>query len=237
MSHHRVSVKNLSFSYPSGEIALKDITFEIVHGESVAILGENGAGKSTLLNHLCGIHLPQRGSVHIGDIPLNKKTASTIRKRVGMVFQDPNDQLFMPTVFDNVAFGPVNGGLEKDEVLSRVDEALALVGCLHLKDRNSYRLSIGEKKKVSIASVLSLAPDILVLDEPTSNLDPKSSGVISEILMSFNHTKIISSHDLNFVGKVCPRSIVLKNGAIVRDGATDEMLTDYEFLKTVGLMF
>lgn len=237
MSHHRVSVENLYFSYPSGEVALKDITFEMVHGESVAVLGENGAGKSTLLNHLCGIHLPQRGSVHIGDIPLNKKTVKSIRKTVGMVFQDPNDQLFMPTVFDNVAFGPLNAGIDKDDVLVKVDEALKLVGCMHLKDRNSYRLSMGEKKKICIASVLSLTPDILVLDEPTSNLDPRSAGVISELLISFTHTKIISSHDLNFVKRVCPRSIVLKNGEIVKDGNTNEIFGDTEFLKTVGLIF
>lgn len=237
MSHHRIVAKNLFFTYPTGEQALKDICFEIVHGESVAVLGENGAGKSTLLNHLCGIHIPQKGSLYVGDVPLNKKTVRNIRRSVGMVFQDPNDQLFMPTVFDNVAFGPLNAGLDKDEVVAKVDEALSLVGCLHLKDRNSYRLSMGEKKKICIASILSLTPDVLVLDEPTSNLDPRSAGVISELLMSFKHTKVISSHDLNFVERVCQRSIVLKNGEIVRDENTCQLLDDKDFLKDMGLIF
>lgn len=173
MSHHIVEVKDLRYTYPDGNAALHGVSFRITHGESVAVVGANGAGKSTLLLHLNGCLIPEAGSVRIGDFPLNKKTLHHVRRTVGMIFQDPDDQLFMPLVHDDVAFGPLNLGLPPEEVELRVNDALATVGASHLKNRPPYRLSGGEKRSVAIASVLSMSPSILVMDEPTSNLDPR----------------------------------------------------------------
>ncbi|MEE8398413.1 MAG: ABC transporter ATP-binding protein, partial [Desulfobacterales bacterium] len=196
MSHHIVEIEDLQFAYPDGTSALDGVSFRITHGESVAIVGANGAGKSTLLLHLNGYLTPTRGSIRIGDFPLTKSTLRDVRRTVGMVFQDPDDQLFMPTVYDDVAFGPLNFGLSPEAVEDRVVQALETVGALHLKDRPPYKLSGGEKRSVSIATVLSMAPDILVMDEPTSNLDPKARRHLIELLQTFQHTKIIATHDL-----------------------------------------
>ncbi|NQU63732.1 MAG: ABC transporter ATP-binding protein, partial [SAR324 cluster bacterium] len=163
MSHHIVEAKDLHFTYPDGTYAVRGVSFRITHGESVAIVGANGAGKSTLLLHLNGYHFPSRGSLIIGDVLLTKKTLPQVRKTVGMVFQNPDDQLFMPTVFDDIAFGPLNMGLSTSNVEERVEKALKTVGAFHLKDRPPYRLSGGEKRSVAIAAVLSMSPDILVM--------------------------------------------------------------------------
>ncbi|HEY5522604.1 MAG TPA: ABC transporter ATP-binding protein, partial [Desulfuromonadaceae bacterium] len=172
MSHHIVEVKNLQHVYPDGTIAIKDISFRITHGESVAIIGANGAGKSTLLQHLNGCLEATSGQIRIGDTLLSKGTLPDIRRTVGMVFQYPDDQLFMPTVFEDVAFGPLNLGLSGSEVDLRVSEALERVGAGHLRTKAPYHLSGGEKKRVAIATVLAMSPDILAMDEPTSGLDP-----------------------------------------------------------------
>jgi len=197
MSHHIVQAENLAYTYPDGNNALKNISFLITHGESVAIVGANGAGKSTLLMHLNGHLLPGKGSLRIGDFPLTKETVHNIRRSVGMVFQDSDDQLFMPTVYDDVAFGPLNMGLPADVVNERVKSTLETVGVLHLINRPTHRLSGGEKRSVAIATVLSMSPDILVMDEPTSNLDPKARRRLINLLKSFKHTKIIATHDLD----------------------------------------
>ena len=235
MSHHKVEVRNLHFSYPDGHEALKDISFTIVHGESVGIIGVNGAGKSTILMLLMGILFPDSGEVLIGDVHLTKKTLPMIRQRVGMVFQNPDDQLFMTNIYDDVAFGPRNYKLDEKEVESRVMGALELVGVSELKNRAPFRLSGGEKRAASIACVLSMQPDILIMDEPTSALDPKARRRVIGLLNSFTHTKIITSHDLDLVLETCQRVIVVKNGKITADGATNEILTNSELLDSCGL--
>ena len=235
MSHHKVEVRNLHFSYPDGHEALKDISFTIVHGESVGIIGVNGAGKSTILMLLMGILFPDSGEVLIGDVHLTKKTLPMIRQRVGMVFQNPDDQLFMTNIYDDVAFGPRNYKLDEKEVESRVMGALELVGISELKNRAPFRLSGGEKRAASIACVLSMQPDVLIMDEPTSALDPKARRRVISLLNSFTHTKIITSHDLDLVLETCQRVIVVKNGKITADGATNEILTNSELLDSCGL--
>lgn len=235
MSHHIIEVCDLCFSYPDGTEALKGISFRIMHGGSVAIVGANGAGKSTLLMHLNGYLMPTRGEVRIGETPLTRKTAAVARRAVGMVFQDPDDQLFMPTVFEDVAFGPLNAGLPSDEVERRVVKALERVGMAHLKGRPPYRLSAGEKRAVSIATVLAMAPDLLVMDEPSANLDPRGRRRLIELLKSFEHTKIIATHDLELVLETCARVIMLDGGKVVADGATCTMLNDGNLMAAHGL--
>ena len=235
MSHHIVEAQDLHFSYPDGNEVLRGISFRITHGESVAIVGANGAGKSTLLLQLNGYLAATGGTIRIGDSPLVRENLKIIRRAVGMVFQDPDDQLFMPTVFDDVAFGPLNMGLPEGEVLKRVKDALETVGALHLKDRPPYRLSGGEKRSVAIATVLSMSPDILVMDEPTSNLDPKARRLLIELLKSFMHTKIIATHDLDMVMDLCERTLVMRDGLVIADGPTAHIMEDEELLASSSL--
>jgi cobalt/nickel transport system ATP-binding protein len=235
MSHHIVDVADLHYTYPDGTEALTGVRFRITHGEAVAVVGANGAGKSTLLLHLNGYLTPQRGTVRIGDFPLTKQTLQDVRKTVGMVFQDPDDQLFMPTVGEDVGFGPLNLGLPADEVESRVIEALDRVGALGLRSRPPYRLSGGEKRAVAIATVLAMSPDILVMDEPSSNLDPAARRRLIELLKTFRHTKIIATHDLDLVLDLCTRTIVFSHGTIAADGPTAEIFADEELLRRSGL--
>lgn len=235
MSHHLVEVRNLHFAYPDGTDALNGVSFRITHGESVALIGANGAGKSTLLLHLNGYLTPTHGEVRIGETPLVRETAAAVRRAVGMVFQDPDDQLFMPTVFEDVAFGPLNAGLPPDEIEHRVISALERVGMAHLKDRPPYKLSAGEKRAVAIATVLAMAPDVLVMDEPSSHLDPRGRRRLIELLKSFKHTKIIATHDLELVVEVCSRVIVLDGGKVVAEGPTVEILNDEALMLAHGL--
>lgn len=235
MSHHKLEVRNLKFSYPDGHEAIKDISFTIHHGESVGIIGANGSGKSTLLMLMMGVLFPDKGEVIAGDIPVTKKTLAMIRQRLGLVFQEPDDQLFMTTVFDDVAFGPRNYNLDENEVKARVEEALQMVGIPHLKDRAPFRLSGGEKRSAAIACVLSMKPDVLIMDEPSSGLDPKSRRRLINILKGFIHTKIITSHDLDMVLETCGRVIVLKDGKVAADGTASEILTNGELLEECGL--
>lgn len=236
MSHHIVEIQDLKYHYPDATPALRGISFRITHGESVAIVGANGAGKSTLLLHLNGFLTPTSGRVRIGDYPLTRETVSTIRRTVGMVFQDPDDQLFMPTVKDDVAFGPLNLGLEPAEVENRVQKALATVGMTHLKDRPPYKLSGGEKRAVAIATVLAMTPDILVMDEPSASLDPQARGRLLALLASFHHTKIIATHDLDLALDLCERIIVLHDGLVTADGPTGKILQDDDLLLASGLL-
>jgi cobalt/nickel transport system ATP-binding protein len=235
MSHHSISVCELGFSYPDGTPALKSVSFEIGHGESVAIVGANGAGKSTLLMHLNGILTPSRGSVRIGDVPVSKDTMSDIRKAVGFVFQNPDDQLFMPTVWEDVAFGPMNLGLPAADVEQRAADALERVGVAKLRDRPPYRLSGGEKRSVAIATVLAMCPNVLVLDEPSSNLDPQARRRLIELLATFEHTKIIASHDLDMALDLCERTIVISEGEVAADGLTREIFEDAGLLERCQL--
>jgi cobalt/nickel transport system ATP-binding protein len=235
VSHHTISVDSLGFSYPDGTRALHGVSFEVTHGESIALVGANGAGKSTLLMHLNGLHPAQDGTVTIGDVPVVKETLGDIRKTVGMVFQDPDDQLFMPTVAEDVAFGPMNLGLPDEVVEARVDDALGRVGATELKRRPPYRLSGGEKRAVAIATVLSMCPSILVMDEPSSNLDPRARRRLMQLLATFDHTKIIATHDLDLAAELCERTIVMSGGAIVADGPTHEVFSDEALLESCGL--
>ncbi|MEG1254642.1 ABC transporter ATP-binding protein [Clostridium sp.] len=235
MSNDKLQVRNLHFSYPDGHAAVKNISFTIQHGESVGIIGANGAGKSTILMLLMGVLFPKNGEVLVGDVRVTKKTLQVIRQRLGMVFQDPDDQLFMTTVYDDVAFGPRNYKLDEKEVESRVAKALELVGISHLKDRAPFKLSGGEKRSAAIASVLSMQPNVLIMDEPTAALDPKSRRRVMSLLKSFEHTKIITSHDLDMVLETCKRIIVIKEGEIAADGNTAEILSNVELLDDCGL--
>ncbi len=235
MSHHIVEVADLHYSYPDGTPGLAGVSFRVSHGESVAIVGENGAGKSTLLLHLNGYLFASRGSVRVGDYTLTSKNLNAVRRSVGMVFQNPDDQLFMPTVFDDVAFGPLNFGMEEGEVKQAVARALETVGVPHLSKRPPYKLSQGEKRSVSIATVLVMSPDILVMDEPTSSLDPRSRRRLIELLKTFRHTKIIATHDLDMALDLCERTIVLHRGCVTADGITNELLQDQELLSASSL--
>ena len=226
MSHHIVQARDLQFTYPDGTTGLAGVSFRITHGESVALVGANGAGKSTLLMHLNGCLLPTQGTVQVGDLPVTKKTCAAIRRSVGMVFQDSDDQLFMPTVFEDVAFGPMNLGLSDEEVEPVVLQALQRVDAQHLKDRPPYKLSVGEKRRVAIAAVLAMSPDILVMDEPSSSLDPKTRRELIELLQTFEHTKIIATHDLDLAIQLCPRTVVLGQGKVLADGPTADIFAD-----------
>lgn len=235
MSHHKISVDQLGFIYPDGTKALRSVTFEIGHGESVAIVGANGAGKSTLLMHLNGILSPTDGAVRIGDVPVDKDTLSDIRKTVGFIFQDPDDQLFMPSVYEDVAFGPANLGLPEADIEARVRDALQQVDAMKLKDRPPYKLSGGEKRSVAIATVLAMSPNILVLDEPSSSLDPYARRELIRLLGGFKHTKVIATHDLDLALDVCERTIVINRGSVAADGPTLEIFGDNELLAACRL--
>jgi cobalt/nickel transport system ATP-binding protein len=235
MSHHIVDIVDLCHTYSDGTEALRGVSLRITHGESVAIIGANGAGKSTLLLHLNGYLTATSGTIRIGDYPLTKGTLPEIRRTVGMVFQDPDDQLFMPTVFDDVAFGPLNLGLTGADVDQRVGDALERVGAAHLRTKPPYRLSVGEKKRVAIATVLAMSPDILVMDEPTSGLDPYGRRQLMQLLKEFHHTKIFTGHDLDMVIELCPRTIILHQGLVAADGPTDKIFLNTALLEQCHL--
>lgn len=235
MSHHRLEVENIEFAYRCGRPVLDGVSFLIRHGESVGIIGANGAGKSTLLLLLMGVLQPESGRIMVGDTLMTAKTLPQIRQRLGLVFQDPDDQLFMPTVYDDVAFGPRNSGLDENEVKIRVTRALEETGISELASRPPYRLSGGEKRAASIASILAMDPDILILDEPSSSLDPRARRRLIGLLGQFNHTRIITSHDLDLILETCSRTIILSHGRIAADGPTREILTDAALLEATGL--
>jgi len=235
MSHHVIDFNELYYVYPDGKQAVNGVSFRIHHGESVGIVGANGAGKSTLLMLLVGILLPTKGEIRVGEIPVAKKTLPVIRQRIGLAFQNPDDQLFMTTVYDDVAFGPRNYQLSEPEVEKRVMKTLDTVGIGHLKDRAPYKLSGGEKRAAAIAAVLSMDPDILVIDEPTAALDPKSRRRLINLLKGFTHTKIIATHDLDLVLEICDRTIVIKEGRIVSDDSPVKILADAGLMEQCGL--
>jgi len=235
VSHHLVEMRRVSFRYPDGTDALHDASFRIVHGECVALVGANGAGKSTLLALINGLLLPSAGDVLVGELPVTPRTLAQVHRTVGYVFQDPDDQLFMPTVFDDVAFGPLNLGLEEDQVRAQVERALQTVGAAHLAQRAPYRLSGGEKRAVAIAGVLAMAPSILVLDEPSSGLDAAARRRLIGLLASFTHTRIIATHDLDLALDVCTRVLVLNAGRLVADATPDRIFGDSDLLARCGL--
>jgi len=229
-----VEIEKLSFFYPDGQKALKDINLVIYPSENVALIGPNGAGKSTLLLHLNGI-LRGNSTVKVFDLPVEEKNLKEIRRKVGLVFQDPEDQLFSPTVFDDVAFGPINMGYSQTEVKQCVTQALKWVGMNGYEQRSPHHLSVGEKKRIAIATVLSLNPELLVLDEPTSNLDPRSKWSLIELLKRLPMTKIIAAHDLELVRTLCQRTMILDEGEIVAEGNTTGILDNIPLLRVHGL--
>lgn len=235
MSHIHISVENVSFSYKENQIALKNISFEAHETDSIGIIGANGAGKSTLLKLLVGLNLGFTGSIRVEEIPLEKKMLAKIREKIGYVFQDSDNQLFMTTVEQDVAFAPRNYGFGKEEVSRRVDYALKKVNAEKIRSKNIYELSGGEKKLASIATILSMTPDIILMDEPSISLDPKNRRNLINILNDFAHLKIITSHDLDFVWDTCTRVILMNDGQIVADGKTEEILCNKELLEENSL--
>ena len=235
MSHHTITVDDLSFAYPDGTRALDGVSFGAGHGEAIAVVGANGAGKSTLLLHLNGLLTPEHGSVDIGGVPVTKATLPDIRRTVGMVFQDPDDQLFMPTVAEDVGFGPLNLGLAPEEVAARVHAALARVAAEHLAERPPYRLSGGEKRVVAIATVLAMEPKVLVMDEPSSGLDPRARRRLIDLLEGFEHTRLVATHDLDLAATLCERTIVLGRGRVLADRPTTDVFRDDALLEAGGL--
>jgi len=221
-----LDVQGLAYAYPDGHQALYGVDLHVHAGERVALLGPNGAGKTTLVLHLNGILTAGAGTVTVSGLPVEKPHLQEIRRRVGVVFQDPDDQLFMPTVRDDVAFGPANLGLRGGALDRRVMDALDMVGMADFVDRPPHHLSFGQRRRVAVATVLAMEPEVLVLDEPSSNLDPASRRELADILRSFDVTVLMVTHDLPYAFELCPRSVVLSDGVIVADGATYTVLTD-----------
>lgn len=229
-----VQVRDLHFSYPDGHAALRGVSLNLCQGEKVALVGPNGAGKSTLMLHLNGI-LEGRGEIRVGNMRLTREDLPLVRAMVGLVFQNPDDQLFSPTVFEDVAFGPLHMGLPEDEVRARVAEALEAVRMSAYADRLSHHLSVGEKKRIAIATVLSMKPSILVLDEPSAGLDPRARRTLINLLRELPITMLVSTHDMLMVKELFPRMVVMDEGLIVADGPTVEIMEDREFLEAHGL--
>ncbi len=229
-----ISVTKLNFSYPDGHAALHEISLEIKKGEKVALVGPNGAGKSTLMLHLNGI-LKGAGELRVGGLPLNKGNLPVIRALVGLVFQNPDDQLFSPTVFEDVAFGPLHMGLAEDEVISRVEEALEQVDMSGFEKRLSHHLSTGQKKRIAIATVLSMRPQVLVLDEPSAGLDPRARRGLIQLLDMLPITMLVSTHDLRMASELFPRMVIMDEGRIVADGLTSTLLENESLLQKHGL--
>lgn len=225
-----LAVAGLEFAYPDGHRALTGVDLSVDVGEKVAILGPNGAGKTTLALHLNGILRGIGGSIEVGGLALDEGTLPEIRRRIGLVFQDPDDQLFMPTVRDDVAFGPANLGLSGDELDARVMEALEAVEADQFANRAPHHLSGGERRRVAIATVLAMRPDLLVLDEPTAGLDPAARREILDLLQSLDITQLIITHDLPFALELCPRSIIMSGGRIAADDRTGALLADQDLL-------
>ena len=235
MNMPSLEIKELAFAYPDGNQALYGVNLSIQKGERVALLGPNGAGKTTLVMHMNGIHPTSHGSIHVAGQLVdskNKESIKQIRSKVGIVFQDPDDQLFMPTVGEDVAFGPYNMGLRDAELSKVVDEALELVGMSEFKDRPPHHLSFGQRRRVAVATVLAMKPEILILDEPSSNLDPASRRELAEILRSLDITIVMVTHDLPYAFELCERSVILSGGIIVADNDTKVILKDQGLLKS-----
>jgi cobalt/nickel transport system ATP-binding protein len=230
-----IKVKNLECTYPDGTKALKGIDLDIFNHESVGLIGPNGAGKSTLLLHLNGVLGGRQGSVEILGMKVEEKNLIKIRQKVAIVFQQPDDQLFMPTVFDDVAFGPINAGYGEEKVREKVKKALKEVDMKGHEKRCSHHLSFGEKKRISLATVLSMQPEILILDEPTSNLDPRARRHLIELLKNLNLTKIVAGHDLELILEICSRVILLDEGKIVANGGAREVMNNKSLMESHGL--
>ena len=240
MTNIQLSTENLSFTYPDGTQALKNINIEIEKGEKVAIIGPNGSGKSTLFSHFNGLTEPTSGCVKIEGKPISfeKDELLKVRQKVGIVFQDPNDQLFAPTVKEDIAFGPMNLGLSYDEVEKRVEDALKMVGMENYEDKTPHHLSGGQQKRIAIAGIIAMKPELMILDEPTAGLDPDGVEKVLNIMNQLNEegmTLIISSHDIDMISKYADKIFVLYNGEIIESGNKNKIFSDMELLKKAHL--
>lgn len=235
MNNTTLAVQHVSFGYDNRSAVLNDITFHAEAGESIGLVGANGVGKSTLLKLLVGLHLPTSGSIQLNDWAVEPKNLPQIREKIGYVFQDSDSQLFMSTAYEDIAFAPRNYGLPKKEVDARVNHALDAIGIQYLRDKQIYKMSGGEKKLVSIATILSMTPDVILMDEPSIALDPRNRRRLIQLLNSFSQIKIIASHDLDMILDTCERTILLSDGKIVCDGATKDILTNRQVLEDHGL--
>lgn len=237
MHHNPIAINQLSYAYADGTLALQDINLSIGAGEKVAIVGANGSGKSTLLLHLNGILLPQTGEIWVGEVPVAPQNLSAVRNFVGLVFQNPDDQIFMPTVWEDITFGPMNQGMRGDALRHRAAHAMTAVGLApeQYANRMASNLSGGEKKRVAIAGVLAMQPQILALDEPSAQLDPRSRRQLIDLLQHLPLTQIIATHDLDLGLDLCNRTVVLSGGRIVFDGATEIAMNHQELLEQHAL--
>lgn len=220
-----IEINNWTVAYPDGTVAVDHLNLSIGDGEHLALIGANGAGKTSLILSLVGI-LPGRGTVTVDGTALSKDTVVELRRKVGIVFQNPDDQLFLPTIYDDIAFGPRNLGMDEESVRYRVEDRLKLLNIEHLRDKTALKLSGGEKRMAALATVLAMKPDVMVLDEPTAFLDPKARRNLIHVLKRLPHTMLIATHDLAFAAEVCPRSVLLRNGALFADGSSNELLYD-----------
>ena len=230
-----IEVNKISYYYPDGHQALQNISLTVAAGTNTAIVGANGAGKSTLLSLMAGIFSAKEGSIEIAGIPLVKNRMEEVRRKIGFVFQNPDDQLFMARVYEDISFGPRNFGFHPEEVRKMTERAAETMKIEHLLDRPPHKLSGGEKRNVAIAAVLAMEPELLLFDEPSSYLDPKSRRNFINAMKVLRHTKVIATHDLDLVLDLCPRVIILKKGEVFADGNSAELLSDEALMKEAGL--
>ena len=235
MSHIRINFEHVNYSYEKSVPILRDVTFSAHEHESIGLIGANGVGQSTLLKLLVGLNLGYEGTISVEGMKVEKQILPKIRERIGYVFQDSDSQLFMSTAYEDIAFGPRNYGLSEPEVQERVENALSMIHIEHLKNKQIYKMSGGEKKMVSIATILAMTPDIILMDEPSIALDPRNRRYLIQILNQFHHLKIIASHDLDMILDTCSRVILMAGGTIIRDGKAEEILSDKELLEANGL--
>lgn len=229
-----LKIENLSVKYPDGTLAVNDFSISIGGGEKIALVGANGAGKSTLMLAIEGV-ISSEGRISVDDLVLSKDNISDIRQKVGMLFQNPDDQLFMATIYDDIAFGPRNMGLDEESVRYRVEDRLKLLGIEHLRDKTPLKMSGGEKRMAALATVLAMKPSVMLLDEPTAFLDPKARRNLIHVLNSLPHTMLIATHDLTFAKEVCKRAVVMKDGKFFAEGNCDELLYDERLMDEGGL--
>ena len=229
-----IAMQDWTVTYPDGTIAVDHVNLKIQPGEHLAIIGANGAGKSSLILSMVGV-IPGSGQIHVDGVELNKKNLTEIRKKVGVVFQNPDDQLFLPTIYDDVAFGPRNLGMDEESVRYRVEDRLELLHISHLRNKSALKLSGGEKRMAAMATVLAMKPDVMVFDEPTPFLDPKSRRNLICVLQKLPHTMLIATHDLTFVAEVCPRCILLKEGKLFADGQAEDLLYNKELMESADV--
>lgn len=229
-----LNIENLSVKYPDGTMAVNDFSISIDSGEKIALVGANGAGKSTLMLAIERV-ISSEGRISVDDLVLSKDNISDIRQKVGMLFQNPDDQLFMATIYDDIAFGPRNMGLDEESVRYRVEDRLKLLGIEHLRDKTALKMSGGEKRMAALATVLAMKPSVMLLDEPTAFLDPKARRNLINVLNSLPHTMLIATHDLSFAKEVCKRAVVMKDGKVFAEGNCDELLYDERLMDEGGL--